>query len=204
MNKIYCYALTILGPDRVGIVKDVSSFLAAHKINIDDSSMTRLRNEFAMILIIASPRPLPLDFVKKIKSSVLRHGGGQLEFYLKPILTKNEIAPISVGKNGRRIFVIKVYGADRTGIVAKISSVLASKKINITDMKTRYTGDPGEIFRTPGVGRVSRRKSGTYILLIEAAPPDRVKLSSIKKSLLKAARSLKCNLRIDEYETSDI
>lgn len=196
MEKVFYYALTILGKDRVGIIKEISGFLASRRINIDDSSMTRLRNEFAMILLLASRQPLGKDFLKKIKS--LPHAD-KLEFHLKSV-SRDEIGvSSSENKYERRIFSIKVYGADRTGIVSRISSILAAHKINIIDMRTKHIGDPAEIFNNKLL------KRGIYILIIESEPTEEnIKFSSIKKSLLKAARSIGCHLSIDEYHPAEL
>ena len=43
--------LTAIGPDRPGLVDEISSFLAARKINIEDSRMAVLGGEFAIIML---------------------------------------------------------------------------------------------------------------------------------------------------------
>ena len=48
MNEL---AITVIGPDRTGIVADVSAALAGVGANLSDSTMTRLRGHFAMTLI---------------------------------------------------------------------------------------------------------------------------------------------------------
>jgi len=194
-KKIHYYALTVLGKDRVGIVKKISGFLAENEINIDDSSMTRLRNEFAMILLLASRQVLNKNFLEKLK---LQTKDYELEFFLKTL--KSEEIRTYNSQKPDRIFSIKVYGADRTGIVAKISSALASRKINIIDMRTHHIGNPDEIFKI----KKSNFKKGIYILTIEALPTKKVNLATLKKTLLKAARSLKCNMSIDEYQPEEL
>ena len=44
-------AITVIGPDRTGIVADVAEALAEVGANLTDSTMTRLRGHFAMTLI---------------------------------------------------------------------------------------------------------------------------------------------------------
>ena len=48
MNEL---AITVIGPDRTGIIADVSEALAGVGANLSDSTMTRLRGHFAMTLI---------------------------------------------------------------------------------------------------------------------------------------------------------
>jgi glycine cleavage system transcriptional repressor len=45
------YLLLAAGPDRLGIVASVTRVLYRHGCNLADSSMTRLGNEFAMLVI---------------------------------------------------------------------------------------------------------------------------------------------------------
>ena len=48
-------AITVIGPDRPGIVADVAEALAGLGANLTDSTMTRLRGHFAMTLICTGP-----------------------------------------------------------------------------------------------------------------------------------------------------
>ena len=45
--------LTALGPDRPGIVDTISKYIFKHNGNIEDSRMTVLGSEFAMIMLIS-------------------------------------------------------------------------------------------------------------------------------------------------------
>lgn len=46
------HAVTVLGHDRSGIIAQTTSILADLGLNIDDSTMTLLRGQFAMMLIV--------------------------------------------------------------------------------------------------------------------------------------------------------
>ena len=48
-------AITVIGPDRTGIVADVAEALAEVGANLTDSTMTRLRGHFTMTLICTGP-----------------------------------------------------------------------------------------------------------------------------------------------------
>ena len=52
MNEL---AITVIGPDRTGIVADVAEALAGLGANLTDSTMTRLRGHFAMTLVCTGP-----------------------------------------------------------------------------------------------------------------------------------------------------
>ena len=48
MNAI----ITVVGSDKVGIIANVSSFLAEHKINIADITQTILSGNFVMMMMV--------------------------------------------------------------------------------------------------------------------------------------------------------
>ena len=48
MNAI----ITVVGSDKVGIISKVSSFLADHKINIEDITQTILSGNFVMMMMV--------------------------------------------------------------------------------------------------------------------------------------------------------
>lgn len=48
MNAI----ITVVGSDKVGIIANVSNFLAQHRINIEDISQTILSGNFVMMMMV--------------------------------------------------------------------------------------------------------------------------------------------------------
>lgn len=49
MNAI----ITVVGSDKVGIIANVSSFLAEHKVNIADITQTILSGNFVMMMMVS-------------------------------------------------------------------------------------------------------------------------------------------------------
>ena len=47
-------AVTVIGHDRPGIIAEATGLLAALGANLEDSSMTRLRGHFAMVLVASA------------------------------------------------------------------------------------------------------------------------------------------------------
>ncbi|BCJ65997.1 glycine cleavage system protein R [Polymorphospora rubra] len=122
-------AITVIGPDRPGIVADVAGLLAGLGANLTDSTMTRLRGHFAMTLVCSGPAvaeaeaalaPLSVD--------------GQL------VSTVREVRPDGPQNPAGEPYVVSVHGADRLGIVAAVTRVLAEAGGNVTDLTTRLTG----------------------------------------------------------------
>ncbi|WFE22291.1 ACT domain-containing protein [Solwaraspora sp. WMMD937] len=126
MNEL---AITVIGRDRPGIVADVAEVLAGLGANLTDSTMTRLRGHFAMTLVCAGPaesavqqalRPLTAD--------------GQLLATVRPVPADGQ-QPV-----GGEPHLLSVHGADRLGIVAAVTRVVAEAGGNVTDLTTRLTG----------------------------------------------------------------
>ena len=123
MNEL---AITVIGPDRTGIVADVSEALAGAGANLSDSTMTRLRGHFAMTLICTGAV------------------AGDVEKALAPLsgllATVRAVAPEGDTDTAGEPYLVSVHGADRLGIVAAVTRVVAAAGGNITDLTTRLTG----------------------------------------------------------------
>jgi glycine cleavage system transcriptional repressor len=119
-------AITVIGPDRTGIVADVAEALAGVGANLTDSTMTRLRGHFTMTLICTGPT------------------AGDVEKALEPlsgvVTTVRKVEPEADAANGGEPYLVSVHGADRLGIVAAVTRVVAGAGGNITDLSTRLTG----------------------------------------------------------------
>ncbi|MDG4791346.1 ACT domain-containing protein [Micromonospora sp. WMMD1102] len=126
MNEL---AITVIGPDRPGIVADVTEALAQLGANLTDSTMTRLRGHFAMTLICVGP------------------AGAEAEAALAPVVadgplvaTVRQVGPEATSTPFGEPYLMAVHGADRLGIVAALTRVLAEAGGNVTDLTTRLTG----------------------------------------------------------------
>ncbi len=127
MNEL---AITVVGRDRPGIVAGVSGVLASLGLSLTDSTMTLLRGHFAMTLICVG-----------------RAGADEVETALQPmtadgnlIVTVRHAPPETAGAAPGTPFTLLVHGADRLGIVATVTGVLARAGGNITDLTTRLSG----------------------------------------------------------------
>ncbi|BCJ53667.1 amino acid-binding protein [Actinoplanes sp. NBRC 14428] len=123
MNEL---AITVIGPDRTGIVADVSEALAGVGANLSDSTMTRLRGHFAMTLICTGPSAADVEKALEPLSGLLA--------------TVRAVEPESEAGAGGEPYLVSVHGADRLGIVAAVTRVVADVGGNITDLTTRLTG----------------------------------------------------------------
>ncbi|MEU5949863.1 ACT domain-containing protein [Micromonospora sp. NPDC047465] len=126
MNEL---AITVIGRDRPGIVADVAEVLARLGANLTDSTMTRLRGHFAMTLVCVGPAAADVEAALAPLSA-----DGQLLATVREVTPDGETAPAG------EPYVMAVHGADRMGIVAAMTRVLADAGGNVTDLSTRLTG----------------------------------------------------------------
>lgn len=126
MNEL---AITVIGPDRPGIVADVAEVLARLGANLTDSTMTRLRGHFAMTLICNGPAATEVEAALEPLND-----GGQLLATVRQVRRDAETA------FSGEPYLMSVHGADRLGIVAAVTRVVAEAGGNVTDLTTRLTG----------------------------------------------------------------
>ena len=126
-------AITVVGRDRPGIVAEVSGVLAGLGLNLTDSSMTLLRGHFAMTLICVGDGASPGSAEVQAALTALTADGNL-------VATVRVVPPEVVALVPGTPYTLIVYGADRLGIVAAVTEVLAEVGGNITDLTTRLSG----------------------------------------------------------------
>ena len=132
--------LTLLGPDRPGLVETVARLVREHEGNWLESRMSHLAGHFAGIARIeisdAELDALTTDLV------TLEQQG------LTVVARRDETKPED---NAQQTTVwMELVGNDRPGIVSEISQVLAAQNVNVEEFQTECTGAPNSgasIFR---------------------------------------------------------
>ena len=127
MNEL---AITVIGHDRPGIVADVAGLLAGLGANLTDSTMTRLRGQFAMTLVCAGPSSV--EQVEAVLAPLSADG--------RLLATVWAVRPDAGTVPAGEPHVLSVHGADRLGIVAAVTRVVARAGGNVTDLSTRLAG----------------------------------------------------------------
>jgi glycine cleavage system transcriptional repressor len=122
-------AITVIGPDRTGIVADVAEALSGLGANLTDSTMTRLRGHFAMTLVCTGPSAPDVE-----RALAPLTADGRLLATVRTVQPEAE-----TGARGEP-YLVSVHGADRLGIVAAVTRVVAAAGGNITDLTTRLAG----------------------------------------------------------------
>ena len=126
--------LTAVGPDRPGLVDEISAFLAGGEINIEDSRMAVLGGEFAVILLGSGDT----DVINKLKDALspLEKATG-LIIYVKPTLAPHErkVVPSLPHR-------LAATSMDHPGIVHEITRILHKRNINILSLDTHVVSAP--------------------------------------------------------------
>src|SRR5687768_13196404 len=110
--------ITATGRDRPGMVAALSQILFEANCNIEDTTMTRLSGEFAMILVVSPPHGASTrDLAELLKPLRESHG-------LHIVCSELDRDAIQSTPDDATRFILSVYGADKTGLVARITRVL--------------------------------------------------------------------------------
>jgi glycine cleavage system regulatory protein len=144
--------LTVIGPDRPGLVRTLSEAVAARGGSWLESRMARLAGQFAGIVLVEAPESL-LDDLRALESQGLRIGVQSGE---------------AGAAEGERL-TLEVVGNDRPGIVRDITVVVAANGINIEELTTgvlsgSFSGETlfkaTALLRAPNAAAVEAMRAG--------------------------------------------
>jgi glycine cleavage system regulatory protein len=125
--------LTIIGPDRPGLVELVSKTVAEHQGNWESSRMARMAGRFAGILQVSVPGE---------HADRLVAGLGSLESHDLRVVVERaaETAQAAAGKG--QLLRVELVGNDRPGVIRDVSSALAHRGINVELLATECSAAP--------------------------------------------------------------
>jgi len=174
-------ALTFIGKDRPGIIAAVTRVLFESGCNVEDTTMTILEGEFAMILIALLPserarRKLKIEYDRLKKRWGLHHFWKEL--------------PVQKGKDlkhprGTKTYILSIIGKDRTGIVYGASRILAQFGLNITDLNCKISGSPARPL---------------FAMILEVDAPNRFNIKRLDPSLKRLRKNLGVDVQIRPLE----
>jgi glycine cleavage system regulatory protein len=124
--------LTLIGPDRPGLVEALAAVIADHGGNWLESRMAHLAGKFAGILRVEIPDN---------KQSAL----GEALAGLQDRGLRIVIEPSTSGTSApdkARIMELELVGLDRPGIVREISQILARGGANVEELSTNRSSAP--------------------------------------------------------------
>jgi glycine cleavage system transcriptional repressor len=129
--------ISAVGADRTGIVQDLTKVILACGGNIEESRMTTLGSEFAMLLLVSGN----WHTLSRLEQGLdkLRESGD-----LTVSIKKTDAKPVD---ETRMPYAVDVVALDQQGIVFNLANFFASRDIDIADVATRsyaaaHTGAP--------------------------------------------------------------
>ena len=123
------YMVTLVGKDQTNIVSHVTAALYEGGGNLGETSMMRLGGNFTIMMMaeFAGSKKELHDVLCSVTDSMGLH----LHIdHIDAKLHEHKIPDVR----------ISVYGADRAGIVSKVTSVLAEAGLNILDLESDVAG----------------------------------------------------------------
>jgi glycine cleavage system regulatory protein len=123
--------LTLIGPDRPGLVEAVAEIVASHGGNWLESRMAHLAGQFAGILRIEVAE----DKTKAVLDGLATLADRGLRVVGEPSREEPKAA-------AGRSLVLELVGLDRPGIVREISQLLANGGANVEELATDRSSAP--------------------------------------------------------------
>ncbi len=160
--------LTATGSDRPGIVSAITGVLLESDCNIEDSQMARLGPNFACMLMIRMPEGMVGQQVGDRLAGVARQLG--LRLHLEDLRPEEA----SETRSDYPKHLIHVYGADRKGIIHRITVRLAEQSVNITNLHTE----------------VIHHHTPLYVMMIEVEVPPFVDVGQLQEDLAAIGREI--------------
>jgi glycine cleavage system transcriptional repressor len=166
------YMLTVVGGDRPGIVSHLTHALYEGGCNLGETSMMRLGGNFTIMMMVQSEgsRKALDALIEPVIDSLGLHA---------------HIDPIEGGLHQHQIpdVRIRVFGADRAGIVAQVTGALAEAGLNILDLESDVAGTA---------------ENPIYIMIIEGTASEGVEAL---ESALSVVLQEGIDARIEKIET---
>jgi glycine cleavage system transcriptional repressor len=137
MKKII---ISVIGPDRPGIIAAVTRTLFEHACNIENVSQTILQDQFSGIFIAAVAEGASIMRLREALKKTL--APLDLHVLLKPL----KAGPADPAFAESEPFVITTRGPDRKGLVAGVTEIIARHRANVTNLQAVFKGgeDPND------------------------------------------------------------
>ncbi len=165
------HILSAIGRDRPGLVSELAKLVLESEANLEDSRMTILGSDFAVILLCASRAADTGDRLALGAKRLERDHG--LTILIRELAAGRRPA---VPAPGTRLYRVEAAGEDRAGIVAGICAVLAQHGVNIVELDSQTQPGPGG--------------APHYRMTIRAEVPDAVEPRALREALEREGERL--------------
>lgn len=171
------FIMTAFCKDRPGIVADITETIYENGCNLEDSTMTSMLDEFAIILLFSCKgKSIEEQLLKDCRR--LERDKGITAFLRSTEVKEKKAQKKSYAK------AINVDGVDQSGIVYKVSRFLADNDINIENLTSRRLISP---------------ETGTaiYSMEIKVRVPAEISSKQLEKGLSRVGEELNVEILID-------
>jgi glycine cleavage system transcriptional repressor len=120
-------AVTAIGPDRTGLVRDLSQAITESGGSILESRMASLGQEFAMLVLVTAN----WHAIKKVEESLAKLAATADLTITTRATSEREFATPAIP------YSIDIVSIDHEGIVARLGNFFAGRNIEISDLNTR-------------------------------------------------------------------
>jgi glycine cleavage system regulatory protein len=176
MNSL---VMTILGPDRPGLVEALAKLVASHGANWLESRMAHLAGQFAGIVHVE---------VDSSRAEQLMAALGRLRSEGLTVIVQHDAAPPTVA-----VYLplrLELIGHDRPGIVHEVTRLLADRRVNVEEFQT-------ECVSAPMSGERLFRATATLRL------PTGLAIDELQHALERIANDLMVDIRLQSAEAGD-
>jgi glycine cleavage system transcriptional repressor len=165
--------LSATGADRPGIVHDVSQFMFEHGCNLEDSRMSVLGGQFALIALFSGEEHELDSLTRSLQT--FEH-----KTALRAMVTEAE-GPHTVKRAPALPVRLEVVAMDAPGILAQISDVLEKHRVNVDSLDAHLAPAP---------------TSGTTVssIKMKISVPQDVPLKTVKDALTDLADHINLDL----------
>jgi glycine cleavage system transcriptional repressor len=174
------FALSAIGRDRPGIVADLAELIYECDCNLEDSSMTILGTEFAVLLLLSGEGA---DVERRLGAGSKRlEWEKRLTVFFRPL--EGEPPRPSAARQTVPM-ECAVSGVDKAGIVARVARTLAEQDVNITALHTQARPEP---------------ETGTplFTMRIRMAVPAALDRRALRERLEQVAGELRVDLTLGD------
>lgn len=171
------FIMTAFGQDRPGLVADVTEMLFEHDCVLEDSEMTKLSDEFAIIFLFSS-QDEEVEGKLSLACRRLEREKGASAFF------RSLGSGVHIEEKAGDRHKLHMEGLDKGGLLYRVSSFLAEQNINIIRLHSHRDFSP---------------LSGTalYTIDMEILRPQELPFQEFRRGLRQVGNSLHVDIQVD-------
>ena len=170
-------AVTLIGPDRTGIIQDVANIANEHGANWMESQLANLAGQFAGIVHLQVDEA-KVDALTTALKSLAKNG-----LQINALTASDGSSP-----KGREI-ALELLGQDHPGIVSEIAATLSGIGVSIAELET-------ETLSASMSGELLFKASARLVL------PETLSVNDLDDRLQSVSNELMIDINLDEFDNA--